>query len=150
MAQRKRDELKRAAARGLRLVDSVEKLETKGRTKSKDYRARIKELSDLAPQIVAAREKAEAELHQIRTDGIFARRSMQEQQEALTRDRAAFEQKKAEINSKRKEEQSELKRQMAEIQRERRELSEAQAAAETAKQKYEAAMQKIQKAAAAI
>lgn len=126
----------RLAKRVPRLVDSLNKLEDKGRTKDPQFGKMLKELAELCGQILVAREQAEAELHQAKTDTIFHRRRMEEDTAAFKKERAAFASEVEELRKRLDEGEADLRRRSQLVDRDRHALAEALERAGAAERKY--------------
>ena len=131
MATQTRVEYERLAKRAGRLAQTVSKLEAKGRASDPSFREKLAEIETLYPQIIKAHDEAKADLHQAKTDAIFARRKMAKERAKLKKDREAFEQECAKARAARKKEQATARHLAEEVAKERASLAEATEAAKS-------------------
>ena len=133
-----------------RLSTNLDMMEAKGRTSDHAYGRMLAEMGDLCCQILSARDQANAELHQAKTDAILLRRAMAKEQAGLraSQDKFAIEQQEA--RAQRKADHAETSRIRSELVGERASLTEATDRAKEAERKFTDFMDQMKKASAKL
>ena len=145
-----RYEPERFARRAERLVQTLDKLHSKGRFSDPKYRKLIGELADICDQILDAREQAQRDLERAIMDAQNSRKRRKLAEAKLKAEREAFLKEMTECRDAMQRGEADLKRQLTEIRNERNLLAEAQAEAETAKHRCEEFMAQMKGAAATL
>lgn len=140
----------RLARRVPRLVDSLNKLEDKGRTSDPKFDKLLKELAALCDQILTARETAEAELHQAKTDAIFHRRRMESETAKLKQEREEFSREVADGRKRLSDGEADLLRRSQIVDRDRVALAESLERSGAAERKYNQFIEHMKKASAKL
>lgn len=140
----------RLAKRIGRLSENLDQIEAKGRTSDKAYSRMLEELGDLCRQILDARDEAQAELNQTKTDALFIRRKLADEKNWLKAERESFEKERVEFRACRKASEAETVRVQGELAKERAELQAATDRAKEAERKFRKFIETIDNARSQI